>query len=654
MRTLKSFKVPARPVISLVKPEIDAGRYPVKRVTGEVVAVEATVFTDGHDHLAVELLHRPATAAAWTVVPMAPHPKGRNRWLASFTVGKPGRHAYTIRAWVDHFDTWRSGLSKKHEAGQDVKVELLEGAELARAAAKRARGRDRVALSRLASELAGTSPRRLRLALSPEFQSLLRAYPDRSLAVTYGHELEVVVDPLKARFSTWYEFFPRSCSAVTGRHGTLRDAERMIPYVAGMGFDVIYLPPIHPIGTAYRKGRNNSLVAGPLDPGSPWGIGASTGGHKSVHPELGTLEDFRHFLKAAGKQGIEVAMDIAYQCSPDHPYVKDHPDWFRQRPDGSIQYAENPPKKYQDIYPFNFESVDGEGLCRELKSIILFWVKQGVTLFRVDNPHTKACGFWEWMINDVKREYPEVVFLAEAFTYPAMMYHLAKIGFAQSYTYFSWRTGKDELRQYVEELARTDIAEYYQPNFWPNTPDILPTHLQRRDPAVYRLRYALAATLSSSCGIYGPAYELMDHKPFHRPGEEYADSEKYELRQWNLKDKESLRPFIAKINRIRRANAAFQVTRNVCFVPTDDPHALAFLKRSDDGGSMVLVCAALKPRGRQSVVVTLPEEGPWTASKRGVGATDLMTGTRYRLKGVRQRISIDGGASPVAIVKVGG
>jgi starch synthase (maltosyl-transferring) len=650
MTKLQSFNVLARPVIANVKPEIDAGLYPVKRVLGERVDVEATVFVDGHDWLAVELLHREASEKEWVVVSMQPHPKGRNRWAGSFKVDKLGRHVYTVRAWVDHFASWKSGLAKKHEVGQDVAVELLEGSVLARAAAGRAQGRDRATLAKLAGQLAcATDRRRIQKALSPDFERLMQAYPDRGNAVTYGRLLEVVVDPVKARFSTWYEFFPRSCSATPGHHGTFKDAERMIPYAAGMGFDVIYLPPIHPIGLAYRKGRNNLLVAEPGDPGSPWGIGGSAGGHKAVHPELGTLADFKRFVAKAKQQGIEVALDLAFQCSPDHPYVKDHPDWFKQRPDGSIQYAENPPKKYQDIYPFNFESRDWKGLSRELKSVVVFWLKQGVRLFRVDNPHTKACGFWEWMINDVKRDYPDVVFLAEAFTYPAMMYHLAKLGFTQSYTYFSWRTEKAELQKYVEELTGTDVAEYYQPNFWPNTPDILPTHLQRKDPALYKVRYALAATLSSSCGIYGPTYELLDHKPARKPGEDYANSEKYECRAWNLKSKDSIRPFIAVINKIRRLNSAFHVTRNVRFLATDSENVLAYLKTSDDGTNTVLVCAVLNPKRRERVTVTLPDDGPWAGSRRGVKAKDLMSGKRAVLKGSRHTMSIDPKQNPVAI-----
>jgi starch synthase (maltosyl-transferring) len=583
---------------------------------------------------------------------MEPHEKGRNRWVGAFTVTVLGRHEYSVRAWVDHFGSWRAGLAKKHEAGQKVQVELLEGAELAHAAASRARGRDRAMLLQCARRLAGPAARAVKLALSPDFEALMQAYPDRRHAVIREPVLEVIGDPIKARFSTWYEFFPRSWSPVPGRHGTFRDAERMIPYVAGMGFDVIYLPPIHPIGTAFRKGRNNALVAAPADPGSPWGIGSSAGGHKDIHPELGTLADFRHFVAVARKRKIEVALDIAYQCSPDHPYVKDHPDWFRQRPDGSIQYAENPPKKYQDIYPFNFESADWQGLCRELKNIVLFWIKQGITLFRVDNPHTKACAFWEWMITEVKREHPETVFLAEAFTYPAMMFHLAKLGFAQSYTYFSWRTGKTELQRYVEELTRTEVAEYYQPNFWPNTPDILPKHLQRKDPAMYKVRYALAATLSSSCGIYGPAYELLDHKPFQKGGEEYADSEKYECKTWNLKAPHSIRPFIAAINRIRRAHPALQATRNVEFVPTDNDRVLAYEKTSADGRDRVLVCAALDPRRREAFTLTWPETMK-AMVERGMRVKELLSGKRGVWKGRRRVLTIDPEKCPVAIWGMG-
>ncbi len=446
---------PQRVVIENVSPEIDGGRFPVKRTVGEKVIVTADIHTDGHDLITAVLLYRNSGDAAWRETPL--RELGNDRWEGSFPVTSLGRASYTVTAWVDRFRSWRRDLAKKVDAGQDVRVDLLVGATLVEEAAGRAKGVDRAALREAADALKvkdGTEAvEAVQRALDEGLLRRMGGYPDRRHATVYERELEVVVDREKARFSTWYELFPRSCAPAPGGHGTLRDVISRLPYIAEMGFDVLYLPPVHPIGRTHRKGKNNITVTGPDDVGSPWAIGSEEGGHKAVLPALGTLEDFRHLVAKAGEHGIEVAIDIAYQCSPDHPYVTEHPEWFRLRPDGTVQYAENPPKKYQDIYPFDFETEHWRELWEELFSVVRFWADQGVRIFRVDNPHTKPFEFWEWLIGRIKQEYPESIFLAEAFTRPKVMYRLAKVGFTQSYTYFAWRNSKWELMDYFEELT---------------------------------------------------------------------------------------------------------------------------------------------------------------------------------------------------------
>ncbi|HVM41106.1 MAG TPA: alpha-1,4-glucan--maltose-1-phosphate maltosyltransferase, partial [Acidimicrobiia bacterium] len=524
-----------RAIIEGVTPQVDGGRFPAKRVLGDEVVVEADVFTDGHDALMVRLLHAGDRDAAWTAVPM--RPLGNDRWEGRFRVPELGRYRYTVEAWVDRFATWRRDLDKRVDAKQDVHVDLLVGAQLVAEAARRAADEDAVALERFAGVLGDeeVDPRvRIPEALSKALVTLMERHPDRSHATRFPKELLLVVDPPRARSSAWYEMFPRSASPVAGRHGTFADVEARLDRVAAMGFDVLYLPPIHPIGTTHRKGRNNAPAAEPGDVGSPWAIGSEDGGHKAVNPELGTLDDFRRLVASAGKQGIEVALDIAFQCSPDHPYVKEHPEWFRWRPDGTIQYAENPPKKYEDIYPFDFETESWPELWEELKSVFEFWVEQGVHIFRVDNPHTKPFAFWEWCIAELKGQHPDLVFLSEAFTRPRVMERLAKLGFTQSYTYFAWRNTKWELTEYFTELNRAPLRDYFRPNAWPNTPDILTEHLQHDGRPAFQTRLVLAATLAANYGIYGPAYELMEHVPREPGSEEYRDSEKYQLRHWDL------------------------------------------------------------------------------------------------------------------------
>jgi starch synthase (maltosyl-transferring) len=474
-------------------------------------------------------------------------------------------------------------------------------------------------------------------------------YGERRFATTYDKELGVVVDRERARFGAWYELFPRSSSAVPGRHGTFKDLEERLPYVASMGFDVLYLPPIHPIGSSFRKGRNNSTVVGQYDPGSPWAIGSAEGGHKAVHPELGTLDDFRHLIETAAQHGIELALDIAFQCAPDHPYVSEHPEWFRRRPDGTIQYAENPPKKYQDIYPFDFETAQWRELWEELKSIVQFWVDQGVRIFRVDNPHTKPFPFWEWLIPEIKRDCPEALFLAEAFTRPKALYGLAKRGFTQSYNYFPWRNTKWELAQYLTELTQTQVREFTGPNLWTNTPDILPEYLQFGGRPAFMARLILAATLGPNYGIYGPAFELCENRPLAPGREEYLDSEKYEVKNWDIDRPDSLRGLIAQVNQIRRENPAFQVNHDLRFHEVDNEQIIAYSKSSVDRSNQVLVVVNLDPHYKQSGFILLPLEELGIDPRQPYQAHDLLTDARYLWHGTRNYVELNPQTVPAHI-----
>jgi starch synthase (maltosyl-transferring) len=642
-----------RVVIDKVRPEIDGGRFPIKRVVGETLEVEADAFTDGHDAITCRLLWRPESQEAWNEAEMKALPN--DLWTASIPLSEQGRWLYTVAGWVDHFKTWRRDLKKRVDAGQDVTLDLRVGAALVRAASGRAREAGKAAdarvLAGLAEDLeADKDPNvRLLLALDDELASLMDRHADRRFESRYPHELAVVVDRVKARFSAWYEMFPRSCGP-EGKHGTFRDCEKRLPYIAEMGFDVLYLPPIHPIGTAFRKGKNNALEAGPDDVGSPWAIGAAEGGHKSILPELGTLEDFRRFRARAEELGIELALDIAYQTSPDHPYVHEHPEWFRKRPDGTIQYAENPPKKYQDIYPFDFESEGWKELWEELKSVIDFWVAQGVRIFRVDNPHTKPFAFWEWMIAEVKRGHPDVLFLAEAFTRPKIMYRLAKLGFTQSYNYFPWRNRRWELVEYFTELNQTEVKEFFRPNLWPNTPDILTEPLQIGGRPAFVQRLILAATLGASYGIYGPPFELMEHLPRERGSEEYLDSEKYQLRQWDLNREDSLREMIALVNRIRRDNPALQSDHSLRFHPSDNDQMLCYSKAAGD--NLILVAVNLDPHNAQAAWVELDLKELDLEADQQFQVHDLLTGARYLWHGSRNFVRLDPQQVPAHILRV--
>ncbi|RPI27452.1 MAG: alpha-1,4-glucan--maltose-1-phosphate maltosyltransferase [Acidobacteria bacterium] len=643
----------SRVVIESVTPEIDCGQFPIKRVVGETVIVEADVFVDGHDVISGLLLSRPVDQAEWSETPL--RELGNDRWRASFSIDRMIRYEYSVEAWVDHFRTWRRDLRKRLEAGQVTQADLLMGSDLVRQAAARAKGEERRRLKRWAdSVVAVPDPAEgARLALADELVGLMSRWPDRSLSTRYGRDLPVIVDPQKARFSAWYELFPRSTSSIPGKHGTFRDVEAQLPRVAKMGFDIIYLPPIHPVGDTKRKGRNNALSAGPADPGSPWAIGAKAGGHKSIEPLLGSLEDFRSLVMKARGQGIEIALDIAFQCSPDHPYASEHSGWFRHRPDGTIQYAENPPKKYEDIYPFDFETSDWLALWEELRDVVMYWVDQGVRVFRVDNPHTKPFRFWGWLIGEVKSRHPDTIFLAEAFTRPKIMYHLAKVGFTQSYTYFPWRNTAWELRQYHTQLTRSEVVEYFRPNSWANTPDILTEYLQTGGRPAFMARLVLAATLTASYGIYGPPYEVCENRPRDPGSEEYLDSEKYQIRHWLSEGHtEDLSEFIALINRIRKQNPALQSDRSLVFYDCDNPQLLCYSKRTDDSSNIIMVVVSLDPHHIQSGWVETPPRELGIEPNDSYQVHDLISGARYLFQGRRNYVSIDPAKVPAHILRV--
>jgi len=589
--------------------------------------------------------------------------RGENdRWSGEFVVDEVGDYFYTVEAWVDHFTSWRADLQKKLKAKQDVAVDLLVGAGWIEAAAKRVGvqasacsadtlkrelQRDADQLSALAKEirLGGAAVSRPQRALDEDLAALMLRYPDRSLATVYERELRVMVERERARYGSWYELFPRS-------FGGLKGCVEQLPRIARMGFNVLYLPPIHPIGKSFRKGKNNRVASEPGEPGSPWAIGSGEGGHKAIHPELGTFEDFDGLVREAAKNGIEIALDIAFQCAPDHPYVREHPGWFRHRPDGTIQYAENPPKKYQDIVPFHFECDDWRGLWMELKSIFEFWMDRGVRIFRVDNPHTKTFPFWEWCIGELRQRDPGLIFLSEAFTRPKVMFNLAKLGFTQSYNYFPWRNTKDELESYLAELTQTDVADFLRPNLWPNTPDILTQFLQTDGRAGFAIRFVLAATLGASYGIYGPAFELCENIPRGPGEEEYLNSEKYEVKRWDLKSPQSLEELIVRVNQIRRDNPALQSNCNLKFHRTDNPELIAFTKSTDDKANTILVVVNLSPHYRHSGWLELPMAEFGLDPTRAFQVHDLLTDTRYLWKGGRNYVELNPIFTPAHIFQL--
>lgn len=637
-----------RVVIEFVKPQINNGQFPIKRAVGEIVGVKAHIFADGHDIVRAELLHRRKEQADWTVREM--RHIVNDEWTAQFKVDLLGDYLYTVRAWIDHFGTWQRDLKKRRTAGQDLTVPLKIGAALLLDTAERAEASDAKRLEQWAQALesAADAERAADLALSEELTEVAHRYPDRSVATTYEPTLSVWVDRRRAVFSTWYEFFPRSFGR-DGKHGTFQDCERLLPEIAQMGFDVVYLPPIHPIGRTGRKGKNNATVGTPSDPGSPWAIGTAEGGHKAIHPELGSQADFHRFQEKAKANGLEIAMDMAFQCAPDHPYVKAHPEWFRWRPDGTVQFAENPPKKYEDILPLNFESAQWKELWEELRSVMLFWIEQGVRIFRVDNPHTKPLAFWQWLIAEVRKDYPDVIFLAEAFTRPKVMQYLAKAGFNQSYTYFTWRNSKWELEQYIRELAQTEVGEYLRPNFWPNTPDILPQYLQYGGRAAFITRLVLAATLSASYGIYGPAFELCVNEAVEGK-EEYLDSEKYEIKQWDWDQQGNIRPVVERVNQIRRDNSALHSIRNIRLYPVDNENMLCYGKATEDQSNVIVTVVNLDPHHRQSGWIQLPLDALEVDSQQSYLMDDLLSGDKFIWQGRANYIELDPRVMPAHIL----
>ncbi len=640
-----------RVVIENVNPEIDGGHFPIKRVIGEKVVVTADIFADGHDAISAKLLYRSPKDKAWRETPMTL--VENDRWRGEFSVEAIGVYYYTLIGWIDHFKTWQRDLGKKFHAGQDLRIDLLIGAKYVEEASQRASGECRKKLTDFVKMLRKEEDpeKAVSAALGAEITEFMDQYPDKKFAVSYEKELRVWVDREQALFSAWYELFPRSCSPDPGRHGTFEDCERLLPEIARMGFDILYLPPVHPIGRMNRKGKNNVLENHPDDVGSPWAIGSREGGHKAIHPQLGTIEDFERLIMKAKDHGIEVAIDLAFQCSPDHPYMKEHPEWFKWRPDGTAQFAENPPKKYEDIIPLNFETEKWQALWEELKSIVLFWIEKGVRIFRVDNPHTKPFSFWEWVIKESKEKSPDVIFLSEAFTRPKVMYRLAKLGFTQSYTYFSWRNTKRELMEYLKELTKTEVREYFRPNFWPNTPDILPEHLQYGGRPAFMIRLVLAATLSSNYGVYGPAFELCVNEALSGK-EEYLNSEKYEIKHWDRESPGHLRDFIARVNRIRKENAALQTTWNLRYYEVDNESLFFYGKATPDLSNILLMVVNLDPFHTQNGWVRVPLEELGLDAHQPYLVHDLLSDDKYIWQGERNYVELNPQVLPANIFRV--
>jgi starch synthase (maltosyl-transferring) len=638
-----------------VTPEVDGGRFAAKRVRGDVVEVSANVFKDGHDILRAQVRYRRPGAKSWETAALA-YDVDDDRWHGGFEADAIGRWTFTVEAWTDNFGTLHRKLTKKIEVGQEVHVELLEAAAMAREAAQAVRAGDaRKKLEAYASILGDDGQEmaaRLQAALSPELLALMEAHHPPSDLTPYARELPLYVDREKAAFAAWYEFFPRSTSPVPGQHGTFRDAEEVLPRIAELGFDVVYLPPIHPIGHTFRKGRNNTLTPEPGDVGSPWAIGNEHGGHEAVAPELGTVEDFERFVRRADELGLEIALDFALQCSPDHPWVKEHPDWFHIRPDGTIAYAENPPKKYQDIYPINFWTDDRENLWNACRDVLLLWVSRGVKTFRVDNPHTKPFSFWEWAIREVQDRHPDVAFLSEAFTRPNKLLYLAKLGFTQSYGYFTWKTRDWEIRQWLDQFLAPDVVEFHRGNFFANTPDILHEYLQTGGRAAFRVRLVLAATLSPLYGIYS-GYELSEGTPVRHGSEEYLDSEKYEIRQRNYAAPGNLDDEIRLLNRIRRAERALQRQENVEFLGSENPNILFYRRAATDESSAdILVAANLDPHAPHHTMVTVPIADLGIGDHEHYEVEDLLTGARYTWRGARNYVRLDPGHQVAHVFRV--
>lgn len=649
----RSLESMSRIAIPEVRPHLAFGRYAVKRVVGEPLVVGADVLKGGHDILAAEVRYRRVGDEVWRTVPMS-YVAERDEFTATLAFEELGSWEYTVAAWTDAFASWADEVERKHMAGRDVRSELLEGLALLREAAAHAPPEAAAQLRAAgeAIERAPSQPEQVRLATAPSLRALASAYLPRNDLTVADVLLPVVVERERARFGAWYELFPRSATDDPRRHGTFRDVERFhLPRIRDMGFDVLYFPPIHPIGRTHRKGKNNALVAGPEDPGSPWAIGNEHGGHDAIEPQLGTFEDFDHLVRTAESMGVEIALDLAFQCSPDHPYVREHPEWFRWRPDGTIKYAENPPKKYEDIVPLDFWCPNYPALWNELKRVVLFWVGHGVRIFRVDNPHTKPLPFWEWLIGEVRARHPDVVFLAEAFTRPKLLQEIAKVGFSQSYTYFTWRNTRAELEEYLTELTTTDQAEYLRPNFFANTPDILHEYLQTGGRPAFKVRAALAATLSPAYGIYS-GYELLENVPLHPGSEEYLDSEKYEIKVRDWEQPGNIAPYLALLNRVRRENPALRLFRNLRFHAPDNPNIIAYSKVTPDLANRILVVANLDPFFTQEATVWLDGEALGIHDDSAYVVHDLVTGARYAWYGRANYVRLDPNLEPVHLFRL--
>jgi starch synthase (maltosyl-transferring) len=637
-----------RVMIENVVPLIDGGRFAAKTSVGETVRVEADVFVDGHAAIRAIIRHRFSGEDEWSEAEMIP--LVNDRWRAEFDVHQVGVHEFAVSAWVDPFLSWQSDLKKRAAAGQLLAIDLAVGAEIVKEAAEQADGEAARTLSHLAQLLVSDRQgEAIEIGIGESLTQLMKQHGPRRF-VTEAPTAKLRVDPARARFGSWYELFPRSASPEPQRLGTLRDVAMRLDSIAEMGFDVLYLPPIHPIGSTFRKGRNNSPGAESTDVGSPWAIGSSAGGHDAIDPQLGTFDDFDRLVKAAKQREIEIAIDLAFQCSPDHPYVKEHPEWFRHRPDGSIQYAENPPKKYQDIYPFDFECEDWKSLWAELRRVVFFWHGHGIRIFRVDNPHTKPFPFWEWLIGEVKERDPTVIFLSEAFTRPKVMYRLAKLGFTQSYTYFTWRNEPWSVRQYFTELTTRPVADFFRPNAWPNTPDIFPEYLQSGSRSAYIVRIVLAATLCASYGVYGPVFELLEGRPLRAGGEEYLDSEKYEARRWDINRPDSLADLLTRLNRIRRENPALQHDRTLRFHDCDNPRIVCYSK--SHGDNVMLVAVNTDPFQVQWANIKLDPLALGLKSDQAFQVHDLLTDERYRWQGEHALVKLDPGMNPAHVLVV--
>lgn len=639
-----------RVIINNILPSVDGGKYPAKIVIQNKVTISADIFTDGIDKITACVLLRHSDQKQRKELEL--QLVDNDRWETAFVPERLGRYSFQVVAWINAFATWQSSIEKKHLAGQDISLDLKGGSAIAEEALLNAAGKDRETIKKWIDQLNAVTDAAegVRLSGDETINALLCKYRNKEKTTVYPHTFELVCEPARSVFSTWYELFPRSASTEAGHHGTFDDVSRLVPRIAKMGFDVLYLPPIHPIGIKHRKGKNNSLTATGNDPGSPWAIGNSKGGHKEIHPQLGTLKDFRKLVTTAEKHGIDIAMDIAFQCSPDHPYVKQHPEWFKWRADGTVQFAENPPKKYEDILPFDFESDAFESLWQELKSIFEYWADKGIKIFRVDNPHTKAIPFWEWAIANLKSEYPHLIFLAEAFTRPRIMEHLAKIGFTQSYTYFSWRNTKKELEEYVTELTKTQLKYYFRPNFWPNTPDILTDELVQGRENAHIIRLVLAATLSASYGLYNPVYELAIADPM--PGkEEYNHNEKYEIKNWDWNSYTKIREIITRINRLRRENKALQTTNNIEFAETDNDQVICYIKAEDNRENIIIVVVNLDPHNTHYAHVKLPLHKVGIPYDHPFIVHDMLSGDKYEW-GERNFVSLNPGDMPAHILKV--